>query len=81
MMGFDYGYGPFGFFGGWLMMFLWWGLIIFGIIMLVKWLGGVSGNGRVGASGKSAMDVLKERYANGEIGRDEFESMKKDILK
>ncbi len=28
----------------------------------------------------NAMDILKERYARGEINRDEFESMKKDLI-
>ena len=29
---------------------------------------------------ESAMEILKRRYAAGEIGKDEFESMKKDLL-
>ena len=32
------------------------------------------------ANQESAIEVLKRRYAAGEIGKDEFESMKKDLL-
>ena len=30
-------------------------------------------------SGSDAMEILKARYARGEISREEFESMKKDL--
>jgi putative membrane protein len=76
MHGFD------GFGGGW-MMILWWILIIVAIVALVKWAvpssGGWPGNERKPQS-KSALDILKERYARGEIDRDEYERKKKDLL-
>ena len=30
-------------------------------------------------SGESALDILKKRYANGEITREEFDAMKRDL--
>ena len=81
-----YGYGPgmmggYGWGGGWgfgmIGMLLWWLLIILGIVLLAKWLfGGGPGGGR---SQNRALEILRERYARGEIDRKEFEERKRDL--
>jgi putative membrane protein len=55
-------------------MLLWWVLLILGIAVLAKWLIGSRRE-----SGDRALDVLKERYARGEIGKDEYEQKRRDL--
>jgi putative membrane protein len=65
-------------FGGVIMMLLFWVLIVVGIIMLFGWLR----KGKMtefSGQRETPLDVLKRRYAQGEIGKDEFDRMKKDI--
>ncbi len=81
MMG-DWGGGGWGWgwgFGG-IFMILFWALIILGVAALVKWLAAGGGGGEQGGSPASRpMDILKERYARGEITRDQFEQMRRDL--
>lgn len=60
---------------GWIFMILFWGLVILGIAALAKWLWSNSS----GAQPKTALEILDERYARGEIGREEYERIKCDL--
>jgi len=57
---------------------IFWLAIIVGVIVLVRWLVVSSGRGGLEAAG-DPMDILKRRYARGEINREQFEQMKKDL--
>lgn len=62
--------------GGWIVMILWWILIIVAIVVVITWFVRQNTGPR---QDRSALDVLKERYARGEISKQEFEEKKKDI--
>lgn len=53
-------------------------LFIVAVVAAVKWLWGPRAP-FLQAGGNSALDILKKRYASGEIGKEEFETIKKDI--
>jgi putative membrane protein len=75
MMG-NWGMGWFGM----IFMMIFWVLVIVGLVLLIKWLIQTTSNGKGSEqTGSRAIDILKERYARGEIDRDEFESKKKDL--
>ena len=78
MMG-DFGMGWFGM----ILMLLFWVLVITGIVFFIRWLVQNTGNRSLsnGNADTQAIEILKGRYANGEITRDEFESMKREILR
>lgn len=65
---------------GMLHMLLYWGVLILVVALLVKWLfARTGGEPHPRHHGKSALDILKERYARGEIGKEEFEQKKRDL--
>lgn len=75
MMG---GYGVF----GWGFMIFFWILVILGIVYLMRLISEKNEpekNEPVKLE-KSAMDILKERYAKGEINKEEFDAKKKDLM-
>jgi putative membrane protein len=75
-------WGDYGWHGGWwgmglLSMVLYWGIIILVIVLVVRWLTGSASGAPPPA--RTALDVLKERYARGEIGKDEYEQKRRDL--
>jgi putative membrane protein len=74
MMGNGYGFG-FGIPG--IGMWIIWILLIVAIVWVVKLL---SDRNAPGSGCKSALEILQERYARGEIDRDEYESKRRDLL-
>ena len=81
-----WGMGP-GMMGGWgmgwfgmIFMLVFWVLVIVGLVFLIKWLIQTTSSGKTdGRTGPKAIDILKERYARGEVSKDEFETIKQDL--
>lgn len=70
----DMGWG--GMWFGWIFWLLFLGVIIWAVIRFTN-----SGQTRnqTGTNHDSPMDILKKRYARGEINKEQFEEMKKDL--
>jgi len=61
----------------------WWWIIGLIIVIAVVWMVIKTMNQNTVSSQsteKSALDILKERYAKGEIDKQEFEERKKDLM-
>jgi len=66
----DYGYGG---------IVMWIGLLlVLGLVIYVLWLQKNSGAPKRGER-ETPLDILKKRYARGEIDKEEFERIKKEL--
>lgn len=85
----DYGgysmMGP-GMMGGWgmgwfgiIFMLIFWVMVIVGLVSLIKWLIQTTSREKSETSGSQVLDILKERYARGEIDKRKFKEMRKDL--
>ena len=66
-----------GFMGGF--MWIFWIAVIVGLVFLIKWIVQQSRPGEY-KSEENSLEILKKRYARGEIDKEEFEQKKKDLL-
>jgi len=60
---------------GWPFMIFFWVLIILGIVYIIKMIAGAA------KKDETPLEILKRRYARGEITKDEYDRMKDDLLK
>jgi len=63
--------------GGSLMMVLFWGLVVLLVVLIVRAIGSGSNKKTATASNYSALEILHERFARGDIEKDEFENRKR----
>jgi putative membrane protein len=77
----DWGWHPmWGLWGPWgfammLMMLVFWGAVLIGLALGIRWL---IRQGQ-GTRQDPALDILRQRYARGEINQEEFEAKKRDL--
>jgi len=75
MMGWGYGMG-----WGWsIIMIAFWIAVIAGIIFLIRWIAVSTDKGKAAGGEDSALEILRKRYARGEINKQEFEEKKRDL--
>jgi putative membrane protein len=85
--GFGYGYGRhmmggggFGGFGMGGLMLVFWGLVLLGLILMINWLlTAIRNEKRDDSPYCDALHILKSRYAKGEIDREQYEQMRREI--
>lgn len=58
-----------------LMMLVFWALVIAGLVLGIRWLARQGQHERP----DRALDILRERYARGEINKEEFEARRRDL--
>ena len=70
--------GNMGWFFGPLMMIVFIAALVAIVILLVRWLGGPShGNGLQAPKARAPLEILTERFARGEIDKQEFEERRR----
>jgi len=72
------GYGDGGF--SLIVSIIWWIAVVVLLVLLVRWIMSHPAHRLTRESKeKNALEILAERYAKGEIGKEEFEAKKKDL--
>ena len=73
--------------GGWTMMFfgplfmiITLAALVVAIVFLVRWLGGLPAGSPLLPPAKAPLDILKERFAKGEIDKEEYEERRRVLV-
>ena len=77
-------YGPHMMWGGWygmffgpLMMIIFIAVVVVLVVLAVRWVGGGHGSSHPSPPARTPLDILKERFARGEIDKEEFEERRR----
>jgi putative membrane protein len=76
----EWGWGMHPMWGVWglgmtLMMLVFWGVVIAALVLAIRWMARQTAGPRPDA----ALEILRQRYARGEIDKNEFEARKRDL--
>jgi len=63
-------------FGG-VFMLLWWGLVIFAIVALARWL--LSSSAAAEPQRKTPLEILQERFARGELDSEAYQRARREL--
>ena len=78
--GMMWGYGWQGMIFGPIMMIVFLGVLVVLVVLAVRWIGGTGHAGGAGAAPRNAaLDILRERFARGEIDAQEFEERRRTL--
>jgi putative membrane protein len=61
---------------GWIIMLVFWVLVIVGVVAAVRWM---TACGVARPRAETPTEILRRRYAAGELTKEQFESMKRDV--
>jgi len=68
---------------GWfgvIFMVVWWIVVIISVVALVRWLFASNKQSHAGSPpSESALDIAKKRYARGEIDKEQFRALKREL--
>ena len=64
--------------GGWIMMVVFWGLVIVGIVALLR-AATNRGGGAEPKDKETPVEILRRQYAAGELTKEQFEDMKRNV--
>jgi len=60
--------------------FIFFVLIVIGVILLIVWLIRRTGYNITDKTNTRSLEILKERYAKGELTKEQYENMKKELM-
>lgn len=72
-----FGFGMFGF----IVMIAWWAFIIWAVATGIRWVVRSASDRHPQRHMPSALAIAKQRYAKGELTREEYEEIKKELTK